>query len=159
MTQSTFTLNRFNGREVFAIANAEISVEKNDETLLLNFTAGGQLPALEKTCEDTAEFEEKPYIELIVVLQDAAKTFSFKDFVGRKFEIQEAMDPWLGDFVANFYYFKGQHAHSCFIEVLSQINPTHYRVKITAKVADVNWYDGSKPETSIVIEADFKVME
>ena len=73
----TLTLNRFNGREVFAVSSATIYVFRYERGVDLNFEIATSA-ALE-TCPDTAEVDAQPNAEFTVTVAE----HSWTNFVGR----------------------------------------------------------------------------
>lgn len=58
------------------------------------------------------------------------------------------------DYVTRIYYCEHQEMDDNLIEVLER-DGKRFRVRITGTCADVNFYDGSKPRTSVTIDAWF----
>jgi len=146
----TLTLKRFNGEEKYAISSAEVWHYTYDDYTVLNFLFETSSPAL-KTAEDTAELKAEPNGEFMVVLNQ----FDWDTLPGSEFDVPNAYDERIHDHPTRFYYCAHEDVMDCKINVIKRGDDGTFKVLITGRCVDVNFYDGSKPETEIVIDALF----
>ena len=103
-----------------------------------------------QTCPDTAEYSTTPNAEASVMLDH----FDQEHLVGRLFVVPSASDEQLKDNVATLYYYEHDDLNNNVIEVVGRDGDL-FHVHWTATATDVNYYDGSKPDTEIVIAGMF----
>ena len=147
-TLGRLTLNRFNGREVFAVSSATIYMFSHERGVDLNFEI--ETSAALETCPDTAELSAQPNAEFTVRVAE----HSWTNFVGRSFQIPSGDDPQSDDEVTRLYNFQHETTDDKLIDVLGQ-RAGRYLVRIQGICPDVNYYDGSRARTDFQIEAWF----
>ena len=140
-------LIRFCGIEIFPIIEAiwYIHKEKDTNWFLLEVQTNSGI-----TCDH--EEEVKPFWKLIYNVKNLNEEDLRTSF---KIEIpngNESVSDW--ENVTNFYYFEHEPTHNNTIEILDR-NDKKLFIRIECEVADVNWYDGSKPDNKIIVETWF----
>jgi hypothetical protein len=153
MQVGILSLNRFNGQEQFAISEAVMRVSENNDYFNLNFEIETDEKPL-KTLSDTKDLYAHPNAEFNVRIKD----FSRHSLVGERFTISNGYDEETGEYLTRLYYCEHQETDDNVIEIIDQ-KENKFRVIITAKCVDVNYYDGSKPPTEIEIDAWFEAQE
>lgn len=150
MGDGLFILHRFCGDEKFGFESAEVLANRFQDKILLKFEVYADKNPIE-TLPDTAELKAWPKAEVIVILDED----NFSDLVGRSFEVPEAYDEKFGDHVATIYYCEHEDLNENKIEVLERENNL-FHIHWTGKTIDVNYYDGSMPDTQVEIDGWFK---
>lgn len=151
MKVGILTLNRFNGQEQFAVADAIISLYEKDGNLDLNFEIETDKKPL-KTLPDTETLYAEPNAEFTVRVTD----FDWNDLVGKRFVIPYGYDEKMGEYLTRFCYCEHEDTDDNVIEIIER-GDDKYRVVIKATCTDVCYYDGSKPRTEIEIDAWFRM--
>jgi hypothetical protein len=149
MERGTFVLHRFNGDEIYRIKSARMLVCKGEDGIWLWFEVDTERPAIQ-TVPDTAELEMRPSAEVAVILPSLDAT----DLVGSHFSVPAGYDDQFGDYLAKIYYCEHEVLDNNEIDVLGRESNV-FHVRWTATTMDVNYYDGSKPETRVEIDGDF----
>jgi hypothetical protein len=151
MNEGVLTLNRFNGQEQFAISEANINTLEKSNYVDLNFDIEtAELPI--KTLQDTQLLRAKPNAEFTVRLPK----ISLDKLVGKAFKIPKGYDEKRNEFYTRFYYSDHETTNNNFIHIKER-KRNAFRVIIKATCPDVNYIDGSKPETIIEIDAWFNI--
>jgi hypothetical protein len=150
MTVGKMTLHRFNGDEIYTVESATIEHYKAaDGSFTVTFRAEtGSTPI--QTLSDTEELKAQPWAEWTLTL---SKTPAIALRPGGKFSIPEGHSAEAG-YVTNLYYCEHETMDENEIEVIER-DGLRVRARITGMATDVNYYDGSKPRTKVVVEADF----
>lgn len=137
-----FILNRFNGQEIYDFHNGTIAAVHNGNEFNLHFSV---------SCEgklDNEMFEICPSAELSTKITDL-------NALNRcQLEVSESYDEDLGDYVTSIYYYEHQDLDNNYIN-LQLIEENVFKVHWTGTTMDVSYYDGSKPDTEIIIEGAF----
>lgn len=150
MTLGTLTLDRFNGLEQFSIVKATIFDWEKDGNIYLNFDIEtGDKPL--KSLPDTEEFHAQPNAEFTILF----KELDWNKLVGCRFKIPSSYNEEIEDYVTRLYYYEHDDVEDNLIEIIKQ-DGEKYFVKISGTCTDVNFYDGSKPDTKVLIEAWFE---
>ena len=147
MTAGTLTLERFNGREVFPITKAELLVlaGHDGEPTRLNFEIATG-PCQEHTTPD--EPFQKPEAEVYVPVPH----FDPDLLVGTKHLVPVGdVD---GDWHGRICYFEHEPIDENEVEILGRDGP-RFHVRWAGLTQDVNFYDGSKPKTRVLVDAVF----
>ncbi|MEP7286534.1 MAG: hypothetical protein ABI947_12280 [Chloroflexota bacterium] len=144
-----FILHRFNGDEEFALgpANIHIGHDENGSWLGLEAYTNGTVI---KSLPDTEELYGRPHAFI------SAAVSQTKDLVGVKLSVSTSYDDSLEDYISRFYYLRHESLDANEVEFLSR-RKDKYLVRWTGQTPDVNYYDGSKPDTYIEIEGWFTV--
>jgi len=144
-------LDRFCGREVHPITSATWNLYRDDElermTLCIHIEAG---PG-STLHEDTKELDAEPWWELNVVeadLSDASLT------AGSKWTLPDGYDESRGGNLTNFYYCEHESSDDNQIEILA-VDGDRLLIRLTGETIDVNFYDGSKDPTKLLVETWF----
>lgn len=142
-----FILNRFNGQEIFSFAKGSITVTRKGSkySLWLSVECEGE-PV--KELPDTEELNACPSAEL------AAEIDSLKKLNDLKITIPKSYDEEVEDYVTGMYYCDHQNLDNNIVEI-RRINDLLFNVNWTCTTMDVNYYDGSKPDTKIEITGEF----
>lgn len=153
MTVGTLTLHRFNGDEIFHVSEATVLYFIRNGYATLHFEVTAQQEPV-KTLPDTESLHARPSgaWQLIV------PSFDPIDFVGKTFSIPEGYDVQADEYVTNFYYVEHDAVDNADLAVLGR-EGERFHIRITGTVTDVNFYDGSKPPTRIVLEAGFRLLQ
>jgi hypothetical protein len=153
MGVGTITLHRFNGDEVFNVEKAIIEHRKHvDGMFAVVFRAdAGGTPI--QTLPDTAPLHAKPFAEVTLHLP---KIPALALTAGLTFTIPKGYDEHTQDYLSNFYYCEHEPMDEIEISILDR-NGLGVRARISGTTIDVNYYDGSKPLTNVVVEACFSL--
>jgi hypothetical protein len=145
----TFVLSRFNGDEVFNLERAVIHIEKygNKSCLVIEARTNGSVV---KSLPDTVELHAEPNAQIILPVSDS----EINNLVGKKFSLPNSYDKKNNNYAATIYYVEHEPIDANEIEFVSR-KKDKFSIKWTGLTKDVNYYDGSKPNTSITIEGWF----
>ena len=114
------------------------------------FHADAARPAI-RTLPDTEKLHAKPFAELMLYLP---KHPGITLLTGRSCTLPHGYDKDSGEYLTNFYYCEHELVDDVEIAVIQRhLDRAH--LGITGTTIDVNYYDGSKPPTKILIDADF----
>lgn len=149
MATGTLTLHRFNGDEAYNLKSADVRVRSEESQLVLTLEVDTEEGALQSV-PDTVEFSAKPSAEVSVILHQLDE----QTLVGQRFVVPAGYDPNTEEYVATLYYYEHQDLDNNVIEMLSR-DSNKFHIRWTATTQDVNYYDGSKPDTSVVIDGVF----
>jgi len=149
MSVGALTFERFNGIEQFTICRAELFLldADEDDTYRLSFDFEATGSPL-KTLPDTESLHASPGGEFNVEISN----FDLARLVGQVFSIPHGDDD--GDWLARIYYVEHDAARDCALRVLER-DEDRFRVTVDGYCTDLNFYDGSKPDTHFVLEAWF----
>jgi len=144
-----FVLHRFNGDEEFRLRSADILAVHDQGGIRLWFEAETDgVPV--KSLPDTADLGGHPKAEIAVTL----KKLNPKRLPGRRFSVPSGYDQASEDYVATIYYVEHECLNNNNIEILDREDNV-FQVRWSGTTTDVNYYDGSKPETKVEIEGKF----
>jgi len=147
-----FILHRFCGDEEYAIKTAEIRAIREEKGISLWFEAETEGVCL-KSLPDTAKLHAWPKAEVRVCLKALPKKL-----VGRRFKVTSAYDEKEEEYLATIYYVEHEDLRRNLVEIVSQ-EADEFLVRWTGITADVNYYDGSKPDTKVEIEGRFTFVD
>ena len=151
MSVGTMTLHRFNGEEAYPVASATIEQHKDgDGRYAVTFRAEAHGAPL-RTLPDTESLRAEPFAEVTLHLP---KPPALVLTPGRTFSLPKGYDEASGEYHTNFYYCEHEPMDNNEVAVLER-DGLRVRVRLTGTTLDVNFYDGSKPDTKVVVEADF----
>lgn len=149
MELGTLTLHRFNGDEVFGLSRATIHAHpEGDEVVLYLYVNTHQQPI--KTLPDTEGLNAWPNAEVTVRVPRS----QFESLTGRRFSVPKSWGEALDDHVSCIYYCEHEDLNENEVEFLER-RGDGFKVRWTGTATDVNYYDGSKPDTRVVIESWF----
>jgi hypothetical protein len=149
MATGTLTLHRFNGDEAFAVSAATaLAMPEGDQVALNLAIETDERPLM--TLPDTEDLGAQPDAEVTIRLPKA----ELPTLVGRRFSVPHSFDQQIDDRVSRFYYCEHGDLDDNVIEFLER-KGEQLRVRWTGTTTDVNYYDGSKPPTRMVVEAWF----
>jgi hypothetical protein len=148
-TPSELVLERFCGRETYPLVKGTWSIyldkELDSPTLCIQLNAGRGTTLH----DDTQSLKAEPSWEINVVSKSLDASMLKR---GDKFAIPRGYEEAQGGYVTNFYYCSHEQTDDNVIEVLA-VEGSRVFVRITGKTIDVNFYDGSKPPTTLYVEA------
>lgn len=171
---NTLTLKRFNGEESYSICDATCRVhtvelenldydeeaddldddfDEEKEVLEVTFVA-----RTDKKLSDSNNLNEDdrlPSIEISFYVEPVS-TEVFKAGFKRDGipDYREDYEEWM----TNLYYYSHQGIKDISIEVL-KVEGDKLTAKLSGLTQDVNFYDGSKPDTKVLIEAEFEIVD
>lgn len=154
MPFGTITLQRFNGIETYPIVSAQMMLYETEKGFCLNLEIESDENGT-KTTSDTAEYPAAPNAEVSIYRKD----FDLNNLVGQRYTVDSAYDDDLDDWVSRFYYYEHEGIDDNVIQFLEHNADGRYRVRWTGKTMDPNFYDGSKPQTILQIDAHFMLRE
>ncbi len=143
-----FILHRFCGDEEFIIRTANILAIREPDGISLWFEAETEGECV-KSLEDTATLRAWPKAEVCVNL----KTFDPDKIVGQSFEVP-AWNAETDDRLGMIYYVEHEVLRDNTVQILGREGNVFW-ARWSGYTTDVNYYDGSKPDTRIEIEAKF----
>ena len=151
MSVGKMTLHRFNGDEIYSVESATIEHYKDEDgSFSVTFRAeAGDTPI--QTLPDTEPLRAQPFAEWTLTLP---KIPGLLLRVGSSFAIPKGYSDQTQDYVTNLYYCEHEPMDENEIAVLER-DGLRVHARITGMATDVNHYDGSKPRTKVVVEADF----
>lgn len=137
------TLNRYCGIEVFRIDAATVRQIGERGALGLQFEVGTDSNPLQ-TLEDTEELFACPSIEVALRISEA----QIRNPSGFVLKVPYPEYPSL------LYYVEHDVLRSVEVSLIA-VEPSRIRARITGRARDVCIYDGSVPDTQLVLEASF----
>lgn len=144
-------ITRFSGREVYRIASARWNLVEEPDHGWWNLWIEVRCEQAIQQAEDTAELGAHLDWELNLVekhIDEAELAPGFRAAIPAGFD--ESRDGW----ITNFYYCEHQGTDDNTIAVLAR-EGDRLRLRITGRVVDLNYYDGSKPKAELLVEAWF----
>jgi hypothetical protein len=141
----TLTFNRPDGEEVFVLDSATVKAIRHTGEVELFFYVRGEGKVDGRRAMTNAE--------LSVFLPK----FDPAALVGLRFEVPRSWDEERDDHVSCVYYFEHQDLNRNVVEVLGQ-EGERLRIRWTG-TTDLDTYDGSEPESHVVIEGLFDFMD
>jgi hypothetical protein len=153
MSDGTFVLHRFNGDEIYRLSKAIMFAYTGKDDVWLWFEVDAEAEPI-RSLPDTAELGRDPHAEVAVIFQK----LDLNNLVGRQFSIPAAYDKEVKERMATFYYCEHQELNNNKVEILSRKNQMFF-VHWIGTTTDVNYYDGSKPETRVEIKGWFTFQE
>jgi len=150
-TAAELILDRFCGREIHPITSATWSLYRDDELDRMTLTVHLEAGPGTKLHEDTQELDAEPFWELNLVERDLSHS---ELCPGAKFSIPEGYDESRGGHLTNFYYCEHESSDKNSIEVLA-VDGDRLLLRLTGETIDVNFYDGSKAPTRLLVEGWF----
>ena len=143
-----FVLHRFCGDEEFIIRTATILAIRKPNGISLWFAAETEGECV-KSLEDTVELNAWPKAEVCVDL----KVFDPDKIVGQRFEVSD-WDDKIDDPLGTIYYVEHDVLRDSTVEILGREGNV-FLARCSGRTTDVNYYDGSKSDSQIEIEARF----
>ena len=145
--KGTFEIHRFNGVEVFRVSGATILAYKGEDGIyVVNFEAETTGEAI-ATLPDTESLKAQPNAEVSVKIPEFhPDTMAGRDFAALN---DGDMDS------ARIYYAEHDVLKQARVTVVRQIGK-RFHVRMSGTATDVNYYDGSKPEARIDVDAWFE---
>lgn len=149
MAIGTLTLHRFNGDEAFAVSAATALARRDGDQIWLNL----EIKTYERpltTLPDTETLAARPNAEVTIRLSQS----ELASLVGRRFFVPSSWDDEAADHVSRFYYCEHQGIDDNVIEFVER-KGDELHVRSAGTTIDVNYYDGSRPPTRVVVDAWF----
>jgi hypothetical protein len=148
MTEGRLILRRFNGIEVVRLQTAEMMAYRSDGHIFLSFEMRTENEA-DESSEDTAGWKNPRSAEVNVLLSELDPW----SLAGKHFSVPEGWtEAW--DLLARLYYFAHEPINNNEIDILER-QENRFHVRWTGTTRDINFYDGSKPETILEVEGWF----
>lgn len=147
--EGRFILHRFNGDEVYHLESAVMCAYESEQGITLWFEVKAD-PENAQRCADTAEMGMSPNAEVGIDLPDLDPN----ELVGREFVVPGTKSDDEDSCKSLLYYCEHEPLRDNRIEVVSR-DGNRFRLRWTAAVRDVNYYDGSTPPTQVEIEGEF----
>lgn len=142
-------LERFCGQETYPLVKGTWNIFYDEAletpTLCIQLRAGRGT----KLHQDTEGLNAEPWWE-INVLSQALDASTLK--VGDRFVVPRGYDKEQGGYVTNFYYCSHEQTGNNVVEILA-VEGSRILARVTGQTGDVNYYDGSKPQTTLFVEA------
>jgi hypothetical protein len=145
------TLYRFNGIEIYDVESAIIEHYRDGDGLFAVTLRADASAIPIQTLPDTASLNAQPFAEVTLHLPKIP-ALAFQ--VGRTFTLPKGYDEDTQEDRTNFYYCEHESMNENEVVILER-DGLRVRARLTGTVTDVNYYDGSKPRTKVVVEADF----
>jgi hypothetical protein len=151
MAVGTMMLHRFNGEEIYEIEEATISSHKvSNGIVAVTFLAkAGKVPL--KTLPDTISLRAQPFAEVILHMSPGQLAALGN---GQKFLLPKGYDEETSEYLTNFYYCEHEPMDDNEVVILER-SGAQVSAQVSGSVVDVNFYDGSKPRTKVVVNAMF----
>jgi hypothetical protein len=143
------TISRFNGIEVFQISTiiAQFKEVENKKYLKLSVKTDAALQVV----HDTVNLRALPNAEIFIEVDSFDKNL----LEHAQFQIAKGYDPANRDFIAaSFYYTEHQELNDNVVEI-RHVSGDKYRLTWSAETQDVNFYDGSKPKSKVLVQSEF----
>jgi len=142
-------MQRFNGIEKYKLNSATWNLYRDEGkmTLCLRIDSNEAI----EPAEDTASFFRSLNWELNLVdekLTDGDLVSGFSATIPEAYD--ESKDGW----ITNFYYASHEGSENNRIEILER-EGDKLLIKLEGEINDVNYYDGSKPNSQLVVQAWF----
>jgi hypothetical protein len=134
-------LHRFCGEEEFILSTAEMLAFRRSGGVRLWFDAETKGECI-RVLEDTARHHAWPKLSVRVDLPGLVPN----ELVGQQFNPRN-YDP-NGDPPGTIFYFESDELRECAVVVLARDGPV-FEVRLSGIATDVNFYDGSKPDTRV----------
>jgi hypothetical protein len=151
--EGKLTVRRFNGFEVYPITGATMMPYLSNGTTLLNLEVECDGEPIEMTTDDTGAEDPRPGCEITLDLSG----LGLDDIVGRTFSLESGESQDGQDLVSGFYYFEHQLLNDNVVHFATRDASGQFHVRWTAKTMDPNYYDGSKPDALVEIDALFSL--
>lgn len=148
MSKGKLTLKRFNGVEEFEVSEAEIYAWEDEGKISLNLEISAKKPL--STLPDTKEIKARPSAEVTIYLE----SLNPNELIGKSFTIERGMNDETEEWDGRFYYCEHEDLNKNTVHFVSRDGDL-YNIKWSGFTQDVNYYDGSKPDTQVIIEAAF----
>ena len=153
LTLPLFELRRFNGVESYKVEMASCNSYQREgatEAVFVVTTSGCNASLL-----DTEGLRATPSIEIgFRTCEPLSSIFN----AGAKYSNLPEYDEDLEEWMTNLYYCEHQGIDNVTVEIESVDSGT-VMATIEGTTTDVNYYDGSKPDTTVLVRAVFKRQE
>jgi hypothetical protein len=144
-----FVLDRFNGQEIYNFEKGTITATRNGDRITLWFSVECEGEPV-KVLPDTEELETCPSVELTATIAD------LKMLDEHQIAVPEGYDENLGEYISSIYYSEHQDLDNNLLNI-RRVGDYVFKVLWTGTTMDVNYYDGSKPDTRIEIDGEFEL--
>lgn len=143
----SFVLDRFNGQEVYSFEKGTITASHNGSKFTLWFSVECKEQPV-KVLPDTEELKACPSAVLMTTVPDLNVLDEYKTVVS------EGYDEDSGDYISSIYYCEHQDLDNNILSI-SRVNDNTFKVLWTGTTMDINYYDGSKPDSRVQIDGEF----
>lgn len=147
--EGRFILHRFNGDEAYRFEIAVMWAYDDDPGVTLWFEVSADPDALQR-CDDTVGSGASPKVEVGITLPE----LDADQLMGREFVIPGVNSDDEDSCMSLLYYWEHEPLRENRISVVSR-EGDRFWLKWTAVTKDINYYDGSKPDTQVEIEGEF----
>lgn len=147
--QGELVLERFCGVETYPLLRGSWNVFHDEELDMPTFCVQLEAGPGNELHEDTKTLNAEPSWEVNIVSKSLNSSSLYP---GAKFVVPRGYDEGQGGYVTNFYYCSHEQTDDNVIEILA-VEGSRLLVRLVGKTVDVNFYDGSKPPTTLRIEA------
>ena len=146
MVAGSLTLRRFIGEEEFELATTQMRVhdEHGQLGIVLEFTCGEAA----STLTDTEDLHARPAGDVVFFVD------SIDALIGATVEVPTTFDESRNRHVSRLYYVEHQGLENNRITFVERRGHA-FLIRWVGLTTDVNHYDGSKPDTELVIEGWF----
>jgi hypothetical protein len=148
MGKGKLTLKRFNGIEEFEISDAEICAWEDQGKICLNLEISTNKAIA--TLPDTREIEALPNAEVTIRLDELKPS----SLIGNDYIVENGLNEETEELDGRFYYCEHQSLNQNIVKFLSK-DENLFSISWSGITNDINYYDGSKPDSEILIEAIF----
>lgn len=153
--QPLLKLNRFCGQELHPVTKAIWNIYYDEDLNMQNLCIYLDADYGTVLNEDTKDLAAHPNWELNYLAKDMTKESLCSGF---KFIIPEGYNEDNGGWITNFYYCEHEGTDNNTIEILDR-KEGKLLIRLTGETIDVNYYDGSKPNTKLFVETWFSYDE
>ena len=144
-------MSRFNGIGKYALETAEWNVYEDSDREKVNLWLRVECgEAIEET-EDTSFYAGSSHWELNLVEDDLGEEFLVPGFEA---SIPIGYDESRGGWVTNFYFSSHEGSDNNTIKIIKR-EGDRLLIRISGDIKDVNYYDGSKPKSVLILQTWF----
>lgn len=144
-------LRRFNGDEKFELGEASIQIEKVGKKFKITLTANTNGIVIQ-SLPDTRDLPAQPGAQITI----STKIPDPENLVGEKLSLPSSFDKRTEEYASTIYYLEHEPLEANEIEITAK-KKHKYFIKWTGSTTDVSYYDGSKPDTQVVIKGWFEI--
>jgi hypothetical protein len=138
-----FILHRFNGDEEFALEEALMRIEREAEHTSVHLEVRTNGTVI-KSLPDTEGLNGAPNAEITLTLSGDNPA----DLIGKVLMVDEGYDAETEDYIAMIYYVEHEVLDANEVEFIAK-KKNSYKIRWRGTTTDVNYYDGSKPDTHV----------
>lgn len=143
-------LQRFNGTETYKLEECLFNFYRDDNNQRY-ISLRVQSAAPIKTMPDTKELNALPIFEMRFPVEDKGAGEP-----GSVYKIKSGYDEKKNFVHSNFYYTEHSQINNMELKFIEIEDLDTFNLEVYGEVVDVNYYDGSKPPTKIIVKGIFK---